>query len=172
MTPIPGGCCGGVVDVGLMRALHLVVGSLPVVLGCASPGVPPARHAPAHTACDEVARIEAMDPTDTALPNLRDECRWRREFLAYAEARQACVRSEECSIVAADYPLNLSVAVSWGRADEVVAKRDALAREAQGRVSCTSCGGVAASPPLASCVNGRCELEEPTLEGTNGSGAD
>jgi hypothetical protein len=52
--------------------------------------------------------------------------------------------------------------VSWGRADEVVAKRDAVTRAAAGRGGCASSPSLG-YPPTASCVEGRCELREMTL---------
>ena len=86
---------------------------------------------------------------------------WQRELRAYADTRRACVRSEECSIVLADCPLH-SVAVSWGRADEVVAKRDAILARAGG-AGCDSTAAAPAAPPVASCLDGQCELVLPTL---------
>jgi len=131
------------------------------LLGCASatpqPVVPPR-----DPVCTEADAREKERPGDPEARALRDECGWRREFRDFAEARNACTRAEECSIVAADCPLNLAVAVSWGRADEVVAKRDALTRAAAGRGGCSSSPGLD-YPPTASCVDGRCELREMTL---------
>jgi hypothetical protein len=113
------------------------IGAIAFALGCGAPNA------------------SVATPVDDTNP-------WWREFRAYAEARGACVRSEECSIVRADCPL-YPIAVSWGRADEVVAKRDAIAREAGDRKNCKPDGGGAA-PPVASCVDGRCELALPALE--------
>ena len=115
----------------------LLLGVAP--LACESPRAPHAT-APASGACD--ARRDAT-------------------FRAFASTRASCSTSAECSIVRAECPLT-SVAVRWTQADQVVSERCRLLTEATRTGSCADCTSQA-PPPVASCVDGQCELALPTL---------